>query len=348
LVVLLGRVGVSGSAMTRLFYLRNHTLGRRVARSFLDEVDVLYCFSGAALSAFRMADKRGVLCVLDRTTPTRPVRREILLEERETAPPEWQPRVDYDPRGQGIRGVLGAKRFDDVEAEEIERADTVICGSEFCADSVRRVGQPRGPIVVEPYGVDVSAFAPVERASRRGTLTLLLVGNIQAEKGVWYLLQAARRLQIPGLRVRLVGHLNLPGAALTPYEDLVTHVPHVPRIMVHQEYTHGDIYVLPTLYEGSSNTIYEAMASGLPVITTPNAGSIVRDGIEGFIVPVRDPDALAARVQQLHDDADLRREMGEAARQRALQFTWEDYGLRLSRVIRRVWEASGSRRLPHA
>jgi len=71
---------------------------------------------------------------------------------------------------------------------------------------------------------------------------------------------------------------------------------------------------------------YEAMACGLPVVTTPNAGSVVRDGVEGFIVSIRDPDALAERIDQLRSDADLRREMGYAARTRATQFTWEIRG----------------------
>jgi glycosyltransferase involved in cell wall biosynthesis len=74
------------------------------------------------------------------------------------------------------------------------------------------------------------------------------------------------------------------------------------------------------------------MACGLPVVTTPNAGSVVRDSIEGFIVPIRDPDALAERMEQLRANPRLRQEMGRAARARAEQFTWEQHGQELAQL----------------
>jgi len=112
---------------------------------------------------------------------------------------------------------------------------------------------------------------------------------------------------LPG--VRTVGFLGAPAAA----------------------YQQADIFVFPSIEEGSALVTDEAMACGLPVVTTPNAGSVVRDGVEGFIVSIRDPDALAERIDQLRSDADLRREMGYAARTRATQFTWEIRGETLAR-----------------
>ena len=64
-------------------------------------------------------------------------------------------------------------------------------------------------------------------------------------------------------------------------------------------YQQADIFVLPSIEEGSALVTYEAMACGLPVVTTPNAGSVVRDGVEGFIVSIRDPDALAERIESV-------------------------------------------------
>jgi glycosyltransferase involved in cell wall biosynthesis len=75
------------------------------------------------------------------------------------------------------------------------------------------------------------------------------------------------------------------------------------------------------------------MASGLPVITTENAGSMVRDGVDGFLVPLRDPDAIERRILELHNDPERRRAMAESARRRAEGFTWAHYRERLGGVL---------------
>ena len=91
--------------------------------------------------------------------------------------------------------------------------------------------------------------------------------------------------------------------------------------------------VYPSLHEGSAFATYEALASGLPVIATPNTGSVVRDGIDGYLVPVRDVAALMEKIELLYRDAQRRAAMGAAARQRALEFTWRAYRARLAALF---------------
>ncbi len=79
---------------------------------------------------------------------------------------------------------------------------------------------------------------------------------------------------------------------------------------------------------------YEALACGLPVVTTNAAGSVVRDGLEGRIVPERDPETLAAAIEQLVEDRALRDRMAVAARERAQDYTWERYGERLLMTLK--------------
>src|SRR5262249_59811951 len=89
---------------------------------------------------------------------------------------------------------------------------------------------------------------------------------------------------------------------------------------------------------------YEALASGLPSVVTPQAGSVVRDGIEGLLVPPRDVDALADRMERLGRDPGLRQEMGSAARARAMAFDWPRYH---DALVDLVEECAGSRPIPH-
>ncbi|MDE2507854.1 MAG: glycosyltransferase family 4 protein, partial [Planctomycetota bacterium] len=98
----------------------------------------------------------------------------------------------------------------------------------------------------------------------------------------------------------------------------------------------ADVFVFPSLFEGSAVVTYEALASGLPCVVTPNAGSVVRDGVDGFLVPARDVDALAARIENLGRDVDLRAAASRAARIRALEFDWPRYQAAVIDAIRQI------------
>ena len=99
-------------------------------------------------------------------------------------------------------------------------------------------------------------------------------------------------------------------------------------------YRWADVLVLPSLCEGSATATYEALAWGLPVVCTRNAGSVVRDGVEGFIVPVREGRAIAEKLGQLHSDRAMLKELSENARARAGFFTIRAYSERLLAVLR--------------
>ena len=149
-------------------------------------------------------------------------------------------------------------------------------------------------------------------------------------KGIKYLLEAVKRLRLPNAELMLVGRRIGSEAAFAPYEGCFRHVPHVPYHEVHRLFTEADIFVYPSLHEGSAFATYEAMASGLPVVATPNTGSVVRDGLDGFIVKPRDIGALMERIERLYRDPGLRRTMGTSARRRAEAFTWGAYRERVA------------------
>jgi glycosyltransferase involved in cell wall biosynthesis len=92
--------------------------------------------------------------------------------------------------------------------------------------------------------------------------------------------------------------------------------------------------VLPSLAEASAEVTYEALACGIPVVTTREAGSVVRDGIEGRVVPSRDPHALADAISEILEDRQKRERMATAARERARKYTWEHYGNRLVNALK--------------
>jgi glycosyltransferase involved in cell wall biosynthesis len=107
----------------------------------------------------------------------------------------------------------------------------------------------------------------------------------------------------------------------------------IPRSEMMKEYQWADVFLLPSICEGSATAIYEALAAGLPVICTENAGSVVRDGIDGFIVPIRDSRAIADALLRLAKNPALRARMSSQAKERASEFTVERYGQRLMDVL---------------
>lgn len=173
------------------------------------------------------------------------------------------------------------------------------------------------------------------------TFRLLFVGQLSQRKGIRYLLEAFRNLHLPGAELVLVGSIIGSGKGLQHYRDVFQHVPNVPRSEVHHWFERADIFVYPSLHEGSALAIYEALACGLPVITTPNSGSVVQDGIQGYIVPIRDVERLKEKILLLYENRELRQEMSRRARLRAEEFTWAAYRQRLGGILLNLLAAKG-------
>jgi glycosyltransferase involved in cell wall biosynthesis len=130
----------------------------------------------------------------------------------------------------------------------------------------------------------------------------LFAGTVGLRKGVPYLLEALRSLQgkIP-FECKIAGTSEIAPDKLAQYRDVADFLGRVPRSQMNELYQWADVFVLPSICEGSAMVTYEALLSGLPVITTYNAGSLVRDGIDGYIVKIRDVEAIRDRLIQLYE-----------------------------------------------
>jgi len=99
------------------------------------------------------------------------------------------------------------------------------------------------------------------------------------------------------------------------------------------------VMVLPSVEEGLALVQAQAMACGCPLISSTNTGGedLFTDGVEGFVVPIRSPEAIAARLQQLADDPALRQRMSEAALARVRQIGgWHQYGEAWAKLLREL------------
>lgn len=228
---------------------------------------------------------------------------------------------------------------------ERELADRLLVPSEFVRSCLVANGVEPARIVHVPYGVDPAEFSPAEDNERSSRFRVLFVGLISPRKGVQYLLEAWHRLALRDAELVFAGSLGPGGGLLLRrFEGSFAWVGPVAHAELPALYRSAHVFAFPSLAEGSALVTYEAMATGLPVITTPNSGSVIKNGVDGLIVPPRDSQALAEKMLLLHRDPDLRRELGLRARQTILEgYTWEHYRQR----VRSVYEGLLGGHGPH-
>lgn len=254
-----------------------------------------------------------------------------ILDREEVESPDYFPLYLGDGRLDRVAlGWLHARRLRDIAL-----ADRILVPSEHIAARLSGRGTPRERIAVVPYAADTRRFRPrVEKPSGDGC-TFLFAGGVTQRKGIKYLLQAWARVRRPGWRLQLLGALpRRLGPLVVDLEmEGVEHLGRVGHAEMPSRMAEADVFVFPSLFEGSAVVTYEALACGLPSIATPSSGTIARDGIEGFLVPPRDVDALAHRMDRLGCDPALRGRMSAASRRRAEEFDWPRYHTAVCREI---------------
>ena len=314
----------SSSEITATHLWAGRRFCRLVLETGLEGADGVYVFNSAGLEILQEARKRGVAAVVEQAIAPRAFEEKILTEEHLRFP-DWEPSPERD---------LHAAEFCTREAEEWDAADVIICGSQFVRDGVAACGGPAERCRVVPYGFDPGGNQPKrERRSAGEPLHVLTVGAVTLRKGSPYVLEAARLLGHEA-HFRMVGTKALSSKAAAALGQRVELVGAVSRFRMAEHYGWADVLVLPSLCEGSATATYEAIAWGLPVICTPNAGSVIRDGVEGFIVPIRDGSTIAERLTRLHTDRGLLDTLSFNARARSRSFTTWAYGERLLGVLR--------------
>ncbi|HEY4184702.1 MAG TPA: glycosyltransferase family 4 protein [Polyangia bacterium] len=277
--------------------------------------DTVYAYEDGALLTFRRAARAGIARVWDLPTPHHRVAEMVFREEAGRWPdaaigpphrePEWK-----------LRRKDG----------ELALATRLAVASRFTRQSLDHLAQ-RAPVTVAPYGFPVDTFAPRNDAPR-GPFTVLSVGSHDLRKGTPYLLEAWRRAAIRDAQLHLVGPVRLARTFLDRYAGLFTHTPHLPKSELALRYAAADLLVFPTLGDGFGLVIQEAMCCGTPVATTPCGGGpeCITDGVDGWILPPRDIEALVHRLRACAADRDGTFRIGRAARARAERWTWREAG----------------------
>jgi glycosyltransferase involved in cell wall biosynthesis len=300
-----------------------HEAFDRLACRRLEPSDITVGWSSFFLRTMRVAKQMGAVTIVERGSSHMLYQQEILREEY----------------GQlGLMPTLAHPRIVEKELEEYEQADYIAVPSHFVKRTFLERGTPEEKLIYVPFGVDLDEFGQVPKDDDR--FRVVYAGGMTIRKGVHFLLQAFCELNLPNAELFLVGAMREEMQHFFKrYEDRFTWIGHVPQRELHKYYSQGSVFVLASLEEGLAMVLPQAMACGLPVICTENTGGsdIIRDGVDGFIIPIRETEAIKEKLLFLYDNPDLCRKMGRSAQERvATGFTWDDYGERIVRAYEKI------------
>jgi glycosyltransferase involved in cell wall biosynthesis len=267
--------------------------GWAASRLAKEQWDVVYAFSGVAEEAFQTLSPPRSLRVLVRESAHVRAQDELLQQEqRRTGVPQARPSAWRIAR----------------EEREYALADLIRVLSSFTYETFVEQGTARDRLALVVSGAAVERFRPplsviharISRIESGEPLRILNVGTFALRKGMWDMAALIRQLGTQRFRFRFVGPILPEASSLA--DDLartgVEFVPKQPEAELPASYAWGDVFVLPSIEDGFPAVLAHASAAGLPILTTPNGAGrdLVRDGSNGWVLPVRAPGAFAERL----------------------------------------------------
>jgi len=310
-----------GSIANYIAY-NNFVLFDRWIASRIGSCDVFVGLSGSGLKTGQLVQQRAGKYVCDRGSSHIRYQDQIVNDE-------------YRRWGVPIKAC--DERMIEREEAEYAVADAITVPSEFARRSFLEMGVAAERVFTIPYGVRLDRFRPTVRPSS-DTFEVLFAGTVSLRKGFPYLIEAFQRLRHPRKRLRLAGPVEASAEAVLKRLDLsnVEMLGGMAQQKLAECMSGSHVMVLPSIEEGMALVQAQAMACGCPVISSFHTGGedLFQDGVEGFLVPIRSPEAIHARLDQFAADPQLQRKMSDAARSRVQSLGgWSDYGEKYSSFL---------------
>ena len=298
------------------------------ASRYIEPCDIFVGWSSFSLESLRKARSLGAITIIERGSTHIEFQRDILKKEDDLL---------------GIKLILPHPRIIEKELQEYQEADYISIASNFVKRTFLEKGIPEEKLIRVPYGVDIDLFRPISK--RDNIFRIIYAGGITIRKGVHYLLRAVSELGLKNFETCLMGSIAYEiKPLLKKYSKNFRYLGRVRYKKLYRYYSYGSVFVMPSVEEGMAMVMLQAMACGLPVICTTNTGGedIVRDGVDGFIIPIRDLKALREKILYLYENPSICYEMGRQARERVKNnFTWDNYG---EKIIKCYEKALNERR----
>jgi glycosyltransferase involved in cell wall biosynthesis len=317
-----GRIGETKRLALRTFGLgddgvrndANQWLMRTMTRECRRlSVSAIHSYEDCSLWQFAEAQRLGKSCIYDMPIGYYKLR-ERILPELELKYADWM------PSGKSAHQVSSWQK-----RQEMEMADLVLVPSKFVADSIREY-HPNKRIALAPYGVDLDDWPARTEERCEGTITFVFAGQCSVRKGIPLLLLAWQAAGLKRARLRLVGKWQLAETKKGELPSCCTWTGTLGPHDLSRVFRQADVFVFPSNFEGLGLVVTEALASGLPVLTTQGrGGDEMMDAASGRTVPPDDLDALVEGLCWFDQHRDQLPQMSRAARLNAELCTWARY-----------------------
>lgn len=275
------------------------------------ENTVFFGYDTGFFEAAAWAKNRGAACVVGQMDPAR-TEVEMVREEEKLWP------------GWAKKPIIVPEEYFLWRQSEWALADIVMVNSRWTHDALLKQGVPASKLAIVPLAYEVDetkVLGPIPPKEVNDPLRVLFLGQVNIRKGIPYLIEAARLMKGTPVQFDIVGPISIADQFVVSAPSNVRFHGSVTRDKVQNFYSQADVFVLPTISDGFALTQLEAMSHGLPVITTPNCGDVVTDGVDGFLVPARNAAALAEALLKLAEDPERLQAMQESARDRVTAFS---------------------------
>lgn len=304
---------------SRLWWWSERAFDKWAARELAGRVPFIYGFELASADTFRAQKRLNGWCILGQLIAHYRTAMSLYRQELDRYP---ETMTRYDKHLLSIQARVNA-----LKDQQFAASDLIVANSEFVRQSFVDAGIAAKKVIVIP-GAGPRPVPDSAPSQPDGRMIFITAGTLSIRKGTPYLLQAWQRIAAQsGCELWLFGKNTLPPQLVAGLPENVRMMGSVSSAELGDAFRRASVLVLPSLCEGFALVILEAMAHGLPVITTPNSGcgNFVEDGINGWVVPIRDPEALAGRLNWCMENPDALRSMGERSRRKAQDWTWEKY-----------------------
>jgi len=318
----------SGIDPETVWHWRNRIFQNLIPESEIEAADIVVGFDTGSWILAQRAKRLGKKFILDQSIG-HPAARIPEMAKMGRAEETWG--EPYQPR---------PGRLASWEKVEHELADRIVVGSQFTRNTLIGQGVSAEKIRILPYGVGKEFVEAGERrdgASKCGKIRFLYLGQLTQRKGLRFLLEAWKGIPAGEAELILMGGGQRWGWKKQAGAG-VTFMGQSSRSRVLEEMERSDVLILPSLFEGFGLVILEAMAAGLPVITTQNTGGpdVIEEEKDGFVVPAGDAEKLKEKMRWFIKNPAKAVQMGKTAHRKAKEFTWERYGAEYARIIREV------------
>ena len=316
---------LDASTRDRITEAVHHQFSSRLAKKLPPDSDIFIGLSSYCLEAVEHANKLGMKTIVDHGSLHQATERRLQIEEselwgfnsEESLPPNW---------------------LIEKENVEFELADRVMVLSEIAKRTMVEQGVPADKVFVNHCGVDLDQF--YSSTKQDNVFRIVQCGGIRPRKGVQYLLKAFSELKLPNSELWFIGG-GLDSSSLQPVvqqyrANNILFKGSFPQSQLYELYSQGSIFVLASVADGFGMVVPQAMACGLPVIVTENVGAadIVVEGANGYVIPIRNVDALKEKILYLYENHKQRDEMGRSAMSTvAAMGGWSHYGDQLEKYL---------------